>query len=284
MAIDVTFPDLDFPHRGEFERSEFVNKQEAAQDVLSDGFTTALNTFKIQANALETNVNNKEANVVAKHDIVVAKEALMNPHYEEIDNTSSNMAKISNLDTNMAKIANVNTNINDIISVADNEANINTVAENIYTIGSKIGAVDIHNSTSKTTPADNDELAILDSDSTFSLKKLTFANLKATLKTYFDTLYSRTSAIFGIGQTWQDMRSQRVAGVTYTNTTGKPIMVSIRYNSNGADNYITINGTFAYVCTHSSGNKPAILAVVPNNATYRLESAQNSIDNWMELI
>lgn len=143
MAIDVTFPDLDFPHRGEFERSEFVNKQEAAQDVLAAGWNTAYNTFKTQANALETNVNNKEANVVAKHDIVVAKEALMSPHYDNID----------------------------------------IVAENIDTIGSKIGAVDIHNATSKATPIDNDELAILDSATTFSLKKLTFANLKDTLKT-----------------------------------------------------------------------------------------------------
>ena len=47
----------------------------------------------------------------------------------------------------------------------------------------------IHASTSKTTPVDADEVSILDSASSYSLKKLTWANIKATLKTYFDTLY-----------------------------------------------------------------------------------------------
>ena len=43
--------------------------------------------------------------------------------------------------------------------------------------------------TAKTTPVDADLIAIADSTSSFSLKKLTWANIKATLKTYFDTLY-----------------------------------------------------------------------------------------------
>lgn len=44
--------------------------------------------------------------------------------------------------------------------------------------------------TGKTTPVDADLLTLFDSASTFSLKKLTWANIKATLKTYFDTLYA----------------------------------------------------------------------------------------------
>jgi len=44
--------------------------------------------------------------------------------------------------------------------------------------------------TSKTTPVDADELPITDSAAAYILKKLTWANLKATAKTYFDTLYS----------------------------------------------------------------------------------------------
>lgn len=48
--------------------------------------------------------------------------------------------------------------------------------------------------TGKTTPVDADLLTLFDSASTFSLKKLTWANLKATLKTYFDTLYARSGA------------------------------------------------------------------------------------------
>tara|TARA_R110000851_G_scaffold105565_3_gene224045 strand:+ start:2239 stop:3546 length:1308 start_codon:yes stop_codon:yes gene_type:complete len=48
---------------------------------------------------------------------------------------------------------------------------------------------DINTLTAKTTPADADEFAGADSAASFALKKFSFANIKATLKTYFDTLY-----------------------------------------------------------------------------------------------
>jgi hypothetical protein len=49
---------------------------------------------------------------------------------------------------------------------------------------------DIHAATGKTTPDDSDEIGLLDSAASYVLKKLTWANAKATLKTYFDTLYA----------------------------------------------------------------------------------------------
>ncbi len=49
-------------------------------------------------------------------------------------------------------------------------------------------AAAIHAATSKATPVDADELPLWDSVAS-ALKKLTWSNLKATLKTYFDTLY-----------------------------------------------------------------------------------------------
>lgn len=282
--MNVVFPDISFPHRGEFERSEFVNKQELAQDKLSDDFTTAIEDFQTQATALETNVTTKEANVVAKHDVVVEKEALMNPHYDEIDNVSNNMIKVSNLDTNMTSITTVNTNIADVVAVADNEANINTVATNVGSITSKIGVTDIHNATSKLTPLDADELAILDSANSFGLKKLTFSNLKATLLTYFDTLYSRTNAIIGINQTWQNMTSQRVSGATYTNTTDKPIMVSVysMYKTGENSLYFYINGeTVLYDYTYSSNPSRTVgVSIIPNGASYRVDYSAGS---WFEL-
>jgi hypothetical protein len=50
-------------------------------------------------------------------------------------------------------------------------------------------AAAIHAAASKATPVDADELGIVDSAASNVLKKLTWANLKATLKTYLDTLY-----------------------------------------------------------------------------------------------
>jgi hypothetical protein len=48
----------------------------------------------------------------------------------------------------------------------------------------------IHGAASKTTPIDTDEVAIWDSETPFGMRRLTWTNLKATLKTYFDGLYT----------------------------------------------------------------------------------------------
>lgn len=50
----------------------------------------------------------------------------------------------------------------------------------------------VHAATSKDTPVDADEIGGVDSEANNALKKFTWANIKATLKTYFDTLYALT--------------------------------------------------------------------------------------------
>ena len=55
-------------------------------------------------------------------------------------------------------------------------------------------AAQAHAATSKTTPVDADEIPLADSAASWVLKKLTWANLKATTKTYFDTLYAKLGA------------------------------------------------------------------------------------------
>jgi hypothetical protein len=62
----------------------------------------------------------------------------------------------------------------------DGTANITNIAEAT------------HAATGKTTPVDADELPLVDSAASNVLKKLTGTNLKAYLKTYFDTLYTAT--------------------------------------------------------------------------------------------
>lgn len=47
----------------------------------------------------------------------------------------------------------------------------------------------INGATAKTTPVDHDAMPLIDSDASNVLKKVTWSNIKATLKTYLDTLY-----------------------------------------------------------------------------------------------
>lgn len=51
----------------------------------------------------------------------------------------------------------------------------------------------INGATAKTTPVDADYIGLMDSAASNILKKLSWANVKATLKTYFDTLYATTA-------------------------------------------------------------------------------------------
>src|SRR5574343_742708 len=59
----------------------------------------------------------------------------------------------------------------------------------------------VNDATEKTTPVDADLIGLWDSVAT-TLKKLTWANLKVTLKSYFDTLYSTPDGWFAAGETW----------------------------------------------------------------------------------
>jgi hypothetical protein len=54
-----------------------------------------------------------------------------------------------------------------------------------------LGAL-INGASAKATPVDADMLALMDSEASNVVKKLSWANIKATLKTYFDTLYKST--------------------------------------------------------------------------------------------
>lgn len=53
----------------------------------------------------------------------------------------------------------------------------------------------ISGATSKTTPIDADTVALIDSAASSTLKKLSWANIKATLKSYFDTLYQPVATV-----------------------------------------------------------------------------------------
>lgn len=79
--------------------------------------------------------------------------------------------------TNKAFLATERTKLDGIETAAD------------VTDAANVGAA-INGATAKTTPVDADTTALIDSAAGNALKKLSWANLKATLKTYFDTIYA----------------------------------------------------------------------------------------------
>jgi hypothetical protein len=102
---------------------------------------------------------------------------------------------------------------------------------------------------------------------------------------YLDTL------LLGSGQTWTNLTASRSAGVSYQNTTGKPIQVNIStYNlSNSAVGNLTVSGVI--VAQTGSNGAPTTIgvtgtlsAIVPPNASYIFSISGNvSINYWAEL-
>ncbi|MDD4151296.1 MAG: hypothetical protein PHR68_01660 [Candidatus Gracilibacteria bacterium] len=90
----------------------------------------------------------------------------------------------------------------------------------------------------------------------------------------------------GVGQTRQDLTSSRAAGTTYTNNTGKAILVSIYANNTNTveNNYgFIINGlNMAYNYENNTfDQKHEIL--VPSGFTYKYVMPTGIIAKWFEL-
>ena len=92
----------------------------------------------------------------------------------------------------------------------------------------------------------------------------------------------------GIGQTWQDVKDQRQAGVTYTNTTGRPIFVIIK----GAVNFGTPNApvlvddvVVGEILDHTKASPSFISFIVPQGSKYKadLPIGVSAITFWVEL-
>ncbi|WP_298043164.1 phage tail protein [uncultured Campylobacter sp.] len=97
--------------------------------------------------------------------------------------------------------------------------------------------------------------------------------------------YMDKNASIGIGQTWQDVTTQRQYGVVYTNTTDRPIMVYVKTSSgNGQIVTLFVNGIEAANggYAHGSGDD-GINCIVPPNATYKLAGNGTGFGKWAEL-
>lgn len=101
--------------------------------------------------------------------------------------------------------------------------------------------------------------------------------------TPLNTLQFANANLLGMFQAWVDVTGSRSANTTYTNNTGKPIMVSIQAQSGslqvaiaGSANWIEV-GNFA----QNVDGRQHQTAIVPNNHVYR--ALCNQVYTWKEL-
>ena len=93
----------------------------------------------------------------------------------------------------------------------------------------------------------------------------------------------------GIGQTWTDVTASRAAGTTYTNSTGKPIVVSIGGSQSGSYTILTITvggvtaASWALNLASYGATVGFLTAVVPNGTTYSYTITTGYLAYWSEL-
>lgn len=210
MPISAVLPTtLDFPHRGELARDDFVNAQEASQDILAGSWTTNANLFATEANALEANVNAKEASAVSASISAIAASNFKGTWTNQTTAIGQSWeyggviygVLIAGNTSPVATPSNwfALTIASQIKNIPAGNISATTVQEAINELDTekaKVGNVpiDIHVATSKTTPVDADELGICDSATSFTLKKLTWANLKASVVASLGLLISGLTA------------------------------------------------------------------------------------------
>jgi hypothetical protein len=93
----------------------------------------------------------------------------------------------------------------------------------------------------------------------------------------------------GVGQTWQNVYASRSAGVTYTNTTGRPIFVAVYGStspSNGQSMGLSVDGitvSYCFFAYASNQFSATVNGVVPPGSTYSVSVGSTSIATWSEL-
>lgn len=86
-------------------------------------------------------------------------------------------------------------------------------------------------------------------------------------------------------QTWQDVLSSRAVGVTYTNATGRPIMVCCQFQPNpaGGPGVILVGGVVAaYGACVQGASEGGVTTMVPVGAQYVFNTSK-LLTGWTEL-
>lgn len=97
------------------------------------------------------------------------------------------------------------------------------------------------------------------------------------------------ATVLGIGQAWQNMTASRAATTTYTNSTGRPILLNVKGDLNTAGAYIAVAVGGSNIAFSNSVTGAAIASVngvlIPAGSSYAVAPSGGTLTNmvWMEL-
>jgi hypothetical protein len=119
--------------------------------------------------------------------------------------------------------------------------------------------------------------------STLTLSKIAATDAQKIYSGTMPTFTIPSAGGVGVGQTWQNVTSNRVMETAYTNSTGAPIMIAIgvyRYNNSSE---LFVNSVSMGTVGGVDGGTGQLTAIVPVGGTYRMTGAADAIKSWSEL-
>ncbi len=91
------------------------------------------------------------------------------------------------------------------------------------------------------------------------------------------------SNALGYNQTWQDVTASRAASTTYTNSTGRPIFISVRMEQDDGTLNLTVDGLMIGRTGYTAGPvNYTLTAIVPAGSTYLVTTTGGTLF-WYEL-
>jgi len=200
-------------------------------------------------------------------------------YYEVLNDGVSNDDPVTNLNGNWKKIPfKVSPAVND--DEALSKGQLLAAIKEVDGSGSGIDA-------DKLDGLEASNFANMQGDNTQTFKVATAVNAdEAVSKAQMDSGLGNKADkadVIGINQTWQNVLASRSDNVTYTNSTGKPIMVAVSYNasSNGNDEFY-VNGVKIASNVLPGGEDITMTFIVPDGDTYKANTS-NSFRSWFEL-
>ena len=98
---------------------------------------------------------------------------------------------------------------------------------------------------------------------------------------------SKVNAGFGYTQKWKDVSANRKSGVTYTNSTGNAIAISVMQTQNSQNPGVTffVDGVELYSVVRSSGSAvQGGMCIIPRGSTYKFVTTANAAARVMEMM
>jgi hypothetical protein len=134
------------------------------------------------------------------------------------------------------------------------------------------GANVLSNSPTLVTPALGTPSALVGTNITGTASGLSIGGNAAT-----------ASNALGYNQTWQDVTASRAASTTYTNSTGRPIFISVRMEQDDGTLNLTVDGLMIGRTGYTAGPvNYTLTAVVPAGSTYLVTTTGGTL-YWYEL-